>query len=307
MHDCLYVLVCNLWFAVLQCSDLNIKEFRGLFKNWMSWRQMTGDRWKALIDIINPAKTSQIGYWLLNEDDRDHRYLLSELIVAISNSCGTSDKRKPAFSVGQRVMHQTSGLGTIVVIDINNLRDRPYEVSFDTGETHQYTETSMMHKFTLELTKDDVECPPSASLPLARGLKRPVHVQVGGRAESAPVVDDTIELACSPSNIKAQGEPLTGVSTEQRPSGEKADECAQLRRQLSELQEQLHTAFSANQALEEQLKSSTQRIQMQGKTEIGACPFGEAKVGSADAGRTDAAECAFESTEAPQVSMHTCM
>ena len=32
MHDCLYVLVCNLWFAVLQCSDLNIKEFRGLFQ-----------------------------------------------------------------------------------------------------------------------------------------------------------------------------------------------------------------------------------------------------------------------------------
>ena len=36
------------------------------------------------------------------------------------------------------------------------------------------------------------------------------------------------------------------------------DECAQLRRQLSELQEQLNTALSAKLALEEQLFSSTQ-------------------------------------------------
>ena len=271
MHACTVACMCEyakLWFAVLQCSDLNIKEFRGLFKSWMSWRQMTGDRWKALIDIINPAKTSQIGYWLLNEDDRDHRYLLSELIIAISNSRGTSNKRKPAFSVGQRVMHRTSGLGTIVVADMNNLRDRPYEVSFDMGKTHQYTETAMMQKFTLELTKDDVECPPPAPLPLAGGLKRPVRV--GSRAKSAHVLDDSIELACSPSNFKAEGEPLTGASTEQGSSGEEADECAQLRRQLSELQEQLRTALSAKQALEEQLNSSTQGMQMQTRQKLGS-------------------------------------
>ena len=267
IHGCLYVLACDAWLAVLQCSTSNIKNFRALFHNWMTWRQMAGDRWKVLIDIINPAKTSQIGYWLLHEDDRGHRYLLSELIVAISNSHGTSDKKGSIFCVGQRVTHTTSGPGTIVAIDMSNLRDRPYEISFDTGQTHQYTETALMQKFTLELTKEDAERLLSPT-PLSGGLQRPVHAHEGNRAGSAPALDNSAELACSPLNNTDQAVLLAGASIGQRPCQEKADECAQLRRQLSELQEQLQQsseqlrrALSAQQALEEQLNSSRQRMQ----------------------------------------------
>ena len=63
-----------------------------------------------------------------------------------------------AFHEGQRVKHHEKGLGTIVIADKHNLRDRPYEVVFDDSKagTHQYTETAMMQKFTMDsLSKED--------------------------------------------------------------------------------------------------------------------------------------------------------
>ena len=37
------------WLLIwmLQCSAENLRSFRTLFENWMSWRRIVGDRWKG--------------------------------------------------------------------------------------------------------------------------------------------------------------------------------------------------------------------------------------------------------------------
>jgi len=55
------------------------------------------------------------------------------------------------FYVGQRIHHKAKNeTGTIVNINVGNLRQKPFEVQFDSGETHQYTEDALNHKFTVE-------------------------------------------------------------------------------------------------------------------------------------------------------------
>ena len=45
---------------------------------------------KVLLDVMNSSKTAQIGYWLLNNENRHQRNMLSEVLVTLTKSHGKS-------------------------------------------------------------------------------------------------------------------------------------------------------------------------------------------------------------------------
>ena len=87
----------------------------------------------------------------------------------MSRSDGSASDMKSAFYVGQRVKHRAKGHGTVGAVDMHNLRGRPYEVVFDDGTSHQYTETAMMQKFTAGSAKNDFLPVDDAATQLAVG------------------------------------------------------------------------------------------------------------------------------------------
>ena len=87
------------------------------------------------------------------------------------------------------------------------------------------------------------------------------HAQKGKKEETKPVSSPrrrSGRLAGTPLHLTTDDASGPRHSTAEIEMERFGDECAQLRRQLSELQEQLNTALSAKLALEEQLFSSTQ-------------------------------------------------
>jgi hypothetical protein len=54
---------------------------------------------------------------------------------------------------GMKVDHPVHGLGTVVLVDFNNVRGKPYKVEFDNGETHEYSEDSAVKLFTVQVAE----------------------------------------------------------------------------------------------------------------------------------------------------------
>merc|ERR1711871_1159113 len=142
------------WLLVwlMQCSKKSHGQFRELFSEWMHWRQVVGNTWEGQVDVISSPSIAQIGHWLMFKADRHKRNMLGELVTMLSHASLPNEKSSVhKFHVGQRIYHKAkSETGTIVSINVGNLRKKQFEVQFDSGETHQYTEDALNDKFTFE-------------------------------------------------------------------------------------------------------------------------------------------------------------
>jgi hypothetical protein len=68
------------------------------------------------------------------------------IVVVMLGEEGGIEENMIGLKTGVKVIHAEHGKGEIVNVDVADMRNRPYEVRFENGQTHKYTKASALAK-----------------------------------------------------------------------------------------------------------------------------------------------------------------